>query len=269
MKRFKAQREIRKSRKSKKDKFWSGSGKFFLVLIILYALILGINEIIGLGQDQMEKFKAEIVEVTGNEILNPDKIKELCNYDFNNKSNKELNLEKIAESLMKSEYIKGVSVTKRLPRTLNITVEERKPIAFIYGRGLNLIDDEGYLMPIPKIKKSWDLPFISGISESLGRLGEKTTSSQALKAVILVSHLQNNDNLMLGLISEINMKNSRYYELIMVKGGAKIRINRIEYEKELYVLQNYIKSYLDWSDLAKIDYIDLRFKDQLIVKKKT
>ena len=55
----------------------------------------------------------------------------------------------------------------------------------------------------------------------------------------------------------------------MVKGGAKVRINRTEYEKELYVLQNYIKSYLDWSDLAQIDYIDLRFKDQLIVKKKT
>lgn len=69
MKRFKVKRENRKIRKSKKERFWSGSGKFFLVLILLYALILGINEIVGLGQDQMENFTAEIIEVTGNEIL--------------------------------------------------------------------------------------------------------------------------------------------------------------------------------------------------------
>jgi cell division protein FtsQ len=269
MQRFKVQRENRKIRKSKRERFWSGSGKFFLVLIVLYAMIHGINEIVGLGQDKMENFKAEIVEITGNEILSSENIKELCDYDFSNSSTEEINLEKIAESLMKSDFIKGVSITKRLPRTLNITVDERKPIAFIYGRGLNLIDNEGFLMPIPKIKKSWDLPFISGISESLGKLGNKTTSSQALKAVALVSHLQCNDNLMLGLISEINMNHSRIFELIMIKGGAKIKINRNEYEKELYVLQSYIKSYFDWDDLTQIEYIDLRFKDQLIVKKKT
>jgi cell division protein FtsQ len=269
MKRYKLQREIGQIRKSKKEKFWSGSGKFFLILIVLYAIILGINEIVGLGQDQMENFKAEIIEINGNKILNLEQIKALCNYNFSDNNKRKIILEEIAESLMKSEYIKGVSVTKRLPRTLNITVEERKPVAFIYGRGLNLIDDEGYLIQVPKIKISWDLPLISGISESLGKLGKKTKSNQALKAVALVSYLQNNDNLMLGLISEINMKHNQYYELIMVKGGAKIKINRIEYEKELYVLQNYIKSYLDWDDLARIDYIDLRFKDQLIVKKKT
>ena len=269
MKRYKAQREIRKVRKTKKEKFWSGSGKFFLVMIVLYALILGINEIVGLGQDQMDNFKAENIEITGNEILSPDNIKELCDYDFKNSKTKDINIEEIAESLMKSDFIKGVSVTKRLPRTLNITVDERNPIAFIYGRGLNLIDDQGFLMPVPKIKKSWDLPFISGISESLGKLGEKTTSSQALRAETLVSHLQNNDNLTLGLISEINMKSSRFFELIMIKGGAKIRINKNEYEKELYVLQTYIKNYLDWADLTQIEYIDLRFKDQLVVKKKT
>ena len=269
MKRFKAQHEPRKSRKSKKEKFWAGSGKFLLVLMILYALILGINEIVGLGKKQEQNFKAENIEVTGNEILSSEKIKDLCDYDFTNSKTNDINIEEIAESLMKSDFIKGVSVTKRIPRTLNITIEEREPIAFIYGRGLNLIDDEGFLMPVPKIKKSWDLPFISGITESLGKLGEKTNSEQALKAVSLVSHLELNNSLMLALISEINMDNSRLFELTMINGGAKIRINRTEYDKELYVLQNYVKSYLDWSDMAQIDYIDLRFKDQLIVKKKT
>lgn len=265
MKRFKPQHEIKKIRRSKKEKFWTGSGKFFLILIFLYTIIIGINEIFSLGQDQMEKFKAENIEVSGNEILSSDKIKLLSNHDFKN----EIDEEKIAESLLQSEFIKGVSVTKRLPRTLNITIEERKPVAFIHGRGLNLIDSDGFLMPLPKINKSWDLPFISGISESLGKRGSKTISKKANEALDLISHLENKNNLILGLISEINMSDNRFFELIMIKGGAKIRINRIDYEKEIYVLQNYFKRYLNWADLDKIDYIDLRFKDQLIVKKRT
>jgi len=266
MKRFKSQHKPRRSRKSKKEKFWSGSGKFLLAVMIIYALILVINEIVGLGKNQEKNFKAENVEIFGNDLLSAEKIKDLCEFDF--KNSKDINIEEIAAAVMKSDFIKGVSVTKRLPRTLNITVEERKPIAFIYGRGLNLIDEEGHLMPVPKIKKSWDLPFISGISSSLGKLGEKTISEDAINAVNLVSHLELNNTLMLGLISEINMKNSRLFELTMLK-GAKIKINGTGYDKELYVLQNYVKKFMDWSDMAQIEYIDVRFKDQLILKKKT
>ncbi len=84
-----------------------------------------------------------------------------------------------------------------------------------------------------------------------------------------MQHLWNNDILLSGLISEINMSNKKYLELILVRGGTKIRINRKNYEKELYILQNYVANYLDWNDLAVIDYIDLRFNKQLIVKNKT
>ena len=205
MKRFKAQHKPKRIRKSKKERFWAGSGKFLLVVIVIYALILGIKEIIGLGENQMQNFVPENIEVTGNEILSKNTIIDMCDFEFSNANSKEMDIEEIAASLLKSDYIKGVSVSKILPRTLKIVVEERKPIAFIYGRGLNLIDDEGYLMPVPKIKKSWDLPFVTGIKESLGKLGEKTISNEAIRAIQLVSSLEFNDNLMLGLISEINM----------------------------------------------------------------
>lgn len=267
MKRFKSNHK--NTRKTKKERFWAGSGKFFLVLIFLYAIIFGINKIVNIGKEELDNFTAENVEVTGNEILPREKVIEMCGFSKSAKKLENINIDKIAASLMKSEFIKGVSVTKHLPRTLNITIEERKPIAFIYGRGLNLIDDEGFLIPLPKIKKSWDLPLISGINERLGQLGKKTKSKQALFSIKLVEHLWENDILLSGLISEINMSNKKYLELILVRGGTKIRINRNNFKKELYILQNYVANYLDWNDLAIIDYIDLRFNNQLIVKNKT
>jgi cell division septal protein FtsQ len=71
------------------------------------------------------------------------------------------------------------------------------------------------------------------------------------------------------MVSEISLSNSRTIELHLIKGGTKIRVNRESFYKELFVLKNYIANYLDWGQLAKIDYIDLRFKNQLIVKAKT
>jgi cell division protein FtsQ len=231
-------------------------------------LFFGINEIVSIGQEEIEKFSAENIEITGNEILNREKVIELCNISETTEKVENINIDEIASSLMESAFIKGVSITRRLPRTLNITIEERKPVAFIYGKGLNLIDSEGYLIPIPNVNISWDLPLISGIEERLGNLGEQTISDQAQMATSLLNHLRMNDIILTGLISEISFSNDKFLEIILIKGGAKIKINRDNYAKELYILQNYVTNYLNWSDLTKIDYIDLRFQDQLIVKKK-
>lgn len=268
MKRYSANRKNRNVKKSKKERFWSGSGKFFLIVLILYALFFGINEIVSIGEEEIEKFSAENIEISGNEILNREKVIELCNISESTEKVENINVDEIANALIESAFIKGVSITKRLPRTLNITIEERKPVAFIYGRGLNLIDSEGYLIPIPKVNIAWDLPLVSGIEERLGNLGEQTISGQARMAISLINYLMMNDIILAGLISEINFANDKFLEIMLIKGGARIKINRENYAKELYILQNYVANYLDWADLTKIDYIDLRFEDQLIVKKK-
>jgi cell division septal protein FtsQ len=170
---------------------------------------------------------------------------------------------------MDLKYIKGISITRRPPKILNITVEEYQPVAFIYGKGLNLIGDDGYLLPVPKTNTLWDLPLISGIKQKLGKLGEKATAADVYLALEIVRYLEDENPLLASLVSEINMNNKKSVELHMVKGGTKIRVNRKSFYKELFVLKNYIANYLDWKQFAKIEYIDLRFENQLIVKPKT
>jgi hypothetical protein len=142
-------------------------------------------------------------------------------------------------------------------------------VAFIYGKGLNLIDGEGILIPIPDEKIIWDLPLISGLREGLGKLGSKTVAGDAYLALELVRYLDDENPLLSSMISEIDLTNSKIIELHLIKGGAKIRVNRNSFYRELFVLKNYIANYLDWAQLAKIEYIDLRFTNQLIVKEKT
>jgi cell division septal protein FtsQ len=169
---------------------------------------------------------------------------------------------------MELDFIRGVSITFRPPRILNITIEERQPVAFVYGRGLNLIDAQGYLMPVPDLNMTWDVPLISGTYDNLGKLGEQTPSREVFRALEVIDYLENEHPLLAGMVSEINLTQGDYIEIYLIHGGTRIRINKNTFYKELYILKTYLAAYYDWSQLKNTEYIDLRFADQVIVKTK-
>jgi cell division septal protein FtsQ len=251
-----------------REKFWTGSGRFFLTLILVYLSYIGTTKIVDAEKNQVRVYSRDDIELSGNKIISHKEILTLCGFQAKSKKNIPINIEDLAEKIMSLKFVKGVSITTRLPRILNITIEEREPVAFIYGRGLNLIDEQGFLIPIPNVNKVWDLPLISGIKQQLGKLGQQSTAPDTYTALEIVAYLELENPLLLALVSEINMQQKNHIELFMIKGGATIRINKNSFYKELYVLENYLASYLDWAQLNKIEYIDLRFKDQLIVKHK-
>ena len=255
-------------KKRRKEKFWSGSGKFFLVLILIYLAVYAGNKIFQISSERSDVYKKSDLEITGNRMVSTEMIFRLCGYSSGKDQEIKINIDKVAEKLIKFKAIKGISITRRPPQLLNITIEEYEPVAFIYGRGLNLIDGEGMLIPIPDAKIIWDLPLITGLRQGLGQLGSKTVAADAYLALELVRYMEDENPLLSSMISEIDLSNSKMIELHLIKGGAKIRVNRDSFYKELFILKNYIANYLDWGQLAQIEYIDLRFENQLILKEK-
>ena len=255
-----------KRRNKKANKFLSGSGKFFLGLALFYLLYFAVSKIIQSEQEKTYIYKRSEVEVTGNTIISESKILNICG--FLKKTDEAIKIDPVrsAEDLLSLPYIKGVSIKDRPPRKLIISIEERSPVAFVYGRGLNLIDRDGFLLPVPNDNIVWDLPSITGIKESLGKLGQAATAKSVYQALHLISYLQNENSLLLDFISEICMNNKNYIELHLIKGGAAIRLSNDTFKKELFILKNYLVNYLDWNQLQKIEYIDLRFNNQMVIK---
>jgi cell division septal protein FtsQ len=255
-----------KRKKKKSDKFLSGSGKFLAGLIVFYFLYFAVSKIVESEKNKTYVYARDEIEVVGNKIISDTKILNICGYLKNTKGKIKIDPERIAQDLMSLAYIKGVSIKDRPPRKLSITIEERRPIAFVYGLGLNLIDEDGFLMPIPNTDIIWDLPLIKGIKQSIGKLGEETTAPSVHNALKLITYLEQENPLLLDFISEISMENNNYVELHLIKGGTKIRINTDSFRKELFVLKNYLINYADWNQLHSIEYIDLRFQNQLVIK---
>jgi len=259
-----------KPKKEKKYRFFSGWGKFFLSLLGFYLLYFAVNKIMDVQHGGENNYTRSEIEISGNKLISDYQILRICGFkDGQDDAPVKINVEAAAGKLMDLYYIKGVSITRRLPRKLNITIEERTPVAFIYGVGLNLIDPLGFLMPVPEMTRPWDLPVITGIRSKLGELGKQSMASTTYVALEILNYLETENTLLYAMVSQIDMSQDKYINLYLIRGGATIRINRNSYQKEMYVLKNYLINYVDWVELDDIEYIDLRFEDQLIVKFRT
>ena len=252
----------------KKEKFWAGSGKFFILLLVVYLSMLGLRRIYNSGGKPNGKYAIADIQIVQHKMVTPERILHLCGFtNFNNdRDSIVINYGQLAKKILQLTYVKGVSITQRPPNLLNITIDERVPVAFIYGKGLNLIDDEGYLMPMPETDYIWDLPIITGVHGSIGILGKKTTIPDVYMVLAMLHRLKKENLIISEMISEINLSAKDYYILYLIKGAAPVKVNKETYHKELYILKNYLANHVDWKVLKKMEYIDLRFENQLIVK---
>ncbi len=241
---------------------------YLMIISVLSLAAYGYKYINSYFQDNLAAFKLVDIDIKGNHILSRTDILKLCGLPKGETQLLHLRPSEVVKNLIRSPYIKSAGAVRSLPATLRIVVEERKPVAFIYGRGLNLIDEEGVLMPIPKNHLNWNLPFITGVNETLGTLGEKTVSRRALLGAEILVYMRWMKSPLSEVISELNLSRKNDLRLRLIQGGASVRFDRKNYQENLFLLSQYFKKYLDWSRLAAYDYFDVRYNDQLIIKEK-
>ena len=243
---------------------------------LVYILIIAAFSVAAYGyrwidtylQDSLTTFKLVDIEINGNDILSRAEVLNLCGLEEDGSQLLTIKPPDVVKRICNSPYVKAANAVRSLPSKLRITILERKPIAFIYGRGLNLIDVDGVLVPVPQTSTRWNLPFISGVNESLGALGHKTFSDKALQGVEIISYLRMIPSSLNEMISEVDMSRDDYIKLKMIRGGAEVRIDKDNYQENLFILNQYFEKYLEWNQLPVFEYVDVRFKDQLIIKNK-
>jgi len=245
------------------------SAAIYLLLIIgLSSLAYGYRYLNSYLQKSLSTFKLVDIEIKGNHILNRIDVLELCGLQQGEAELLRLRPSEVVENLRRSPFIKTASAVRSLPSTLRIVIQERQPVAFIYGKGLNLIDADGFLMPVPRSNACWNLPVICGIKGTLGTLGERVNSKRAQLGARIIGFTRRMASPLNEMIAAIDMSRPDDLRLRLVRGGSEVRLNSKKYRQNLIVLTQYFNTYLDWAKLATIDYFDVRFNNQLIIKEK-
>ncbi|MDP8201879.1 MAG: FtsQ-type POTRA domain-containing protein [Candidatus Tenebribacter burtonii] len=241
----------------------SGSSRyffFFIVLVILiYGAYIGINNLF----TKLDIFKVESIRISGNENLETDFLKNICN-DFIN-----LNLYSISKKDVLKKYenivrIDGIKVSKIFPNKLKIEISEKKGEFFFRT-------ESGIIFPIDKNRIVLDnvnfyeneaLPVIgTKIPDSEIIIGQKIENILIERIFSLREKFARVDPDFINSISEFYLKDKN---LIFVNADIGYRIvfgdNEIEEKlrKLIFLEQNRI--------FEKGTTIDLRFKDQLVIR---
>jgi cell division protein FtsQ len=160
----------------------------------------------------------------------------------------------VGRQLLKSPWVRSVSVRREFPDTLSIVIKETEPFALLdMNEHLFLIDEKGTLL---EELKDDSVPFLPVITCDPFR--EKEGFSEAINLV----RLMNNK----GLSSErdcIEIAAHKPQELSVTIDGTVVKMGAGGYEEKierLIHLEEKIKSMGIF-----VDYIDLRFSDKAIV----
>jgi cell division protein FtsQ len=222
-------------------------GTVFLLFVVLIAVaVLGVKVL-------ARNFQIREIIVSGNYHLDIEEITESVEIK-KGESLLDIRFSDISERLKHNAWIKKVALKKQFPGTLLIKVEEAEPGALLsINKQLYLIDKDGKTLERIKGESTLFLPVIKDINPK-----NKKGISEALKLVGVISRknvLNERETVEVGLES---------YGLTMDIDGEFIKVGYGNYSEKLE----------RWMELepeirkrgVPIKYVDLRFKDSVIVK---
>ncbi|MBI4650650.1 FtsQ-type POTRA domain-containing protein [Candidatus Desantisbacteria bacterium] len=267
-KQYVVRRVITKSNPVFKKNSWK---KTLLGILILLLMLISIYGTIYAYQNIRKKVQTlDFFNIVSVEILNSGKylsensIKEQTNLKlgsniFTFSANK---LEKKLKKL--NPEIKDVRVKRRLPDIVKINIEERIPLGLLlYNGSFYCIDNEGIIfhknenMSLDKLH----LPIFTGVKISKEDIKEKKQNFSLLKGIQLVKKIKKYNAKFLENISEINLKDPFKILFITMEEGLEIKVGSSITKEKLA----YLNSVISEIDTQKAKYIDIRFKDKVIV----
>ena len=236
-------------------------------MVLLVTLLLGANAVFILAMNWRDSLKVQRVVVEG---VNTVSAKEIVNIAqvSSHALMYAVNLAQVQDRILHHPFIKSVAVYRQLPNKLNIDLVEREPVASINCGQLCYVDNDGMLLPCGESNKKFDLPLVSGIDGvQNARLGKTVMSKELFEAIEICRTAEALDTAVHHMISEINMNNGGDIILYAAEAGVPVIIGRGDVARKLLLLENFWMNTVGSTDVEGIQYIDLRFEDQVVVKR--
>ncbi|MFZ5944144.1 MAG: cell division protein FtsQ/DivIB [Bacillota bacterium] len=212
-------------------------------------------------------FALKKITVVGNSSLETEKILTLSQLKPGQNLMK-INGDAVVERVSVHPLIKEVNIKRKLPNTLEIIIEERKPVCLLVSPdGFIQVSAEGHFLTLVNDIGEYSLPVISGIGlEQIPGPGQ-LIKNQAL--TMALSIIDESEPELLHNLVEINIANEKHI-LAYTETGVEIRIGSFENIKEKMtnlreILGDFQKRGVD---SESIEYIDLRFNGPPVIKSK-
>lgn len=159
-------------------------------------------------------FNVNTILVEGNSKLSDEKVISLSSIElYTNIFN--INKSKIKSKLKENSYIEAVKISRRLPSTIVIDIDERIPTYMLqFADSYVYINNQGYMLEISNEKI--EVPILTGFTTDLSNIkpGNRINSDDLKKMGMVIRIYQTlNNNDIAEMLSKIDMSNEKNYTL--------------------------------------------------------
>ena len=210
--------------------------------------------------------KVKRVTIEGNRIVETAEITQLIKVPKNTQL-QDVDLMAVRHDILSHHFIKDAVVERDLPATLKITIKERVPLAIINSAEILYLDADGVVLPHSMSKQLFDLPVLTGMPEGTsltpGTMIKHPDIQEALQ-ILATSKLVNKE--LYHMISEVRLRNGGDIVLYAAEWGVPIIFGRGEIANKLIRLESFWNSVVRERGFDTLQYVDLRFDDQVVVR---
>lgn len=158
--------------------------------------------------------------------------------------------------------IRRADVVRVLPNRLTILVEERRPFTLVHAGRLHWLDEDGHVLGEETRAVSLEVPIISGLTEEELATMRTAPTVKARAAIALIRALLRSGGTLAAEISEIDMGRVEGPVLYTVD-GVEVRLGTEDWDERLARLEGVLGQVAT----QDVRYVDLRFRDQVILRK--
>jgi cell division septal protein FtsQ len=211
-----------------------------------------------------ELFSIDDIQIEGNDFVSTDEILTLGNM-ADNQSIWQVNLVETQSHLESHPFLQKVFIKRFFPSTLQIGVEEKRPVALLKCEDqLFCIDGEAMVLP-SKPGKLYNLPIISGDFKGGVSMGHKAKGARIVQGLTFLKNLQDVRPELFTHISEVVVGMPEGILLYTTQKGIPVWVGNHSFIQKLCCLDAILKELAKNGEMALVCYIDLRFEGQVIV----
>lgn len=218
------------------------------------------------------RFNLARIYIQGNHKVSEKEIKEKTKIELGTNIF-HMNLGMIENLVRGDKRIKEVWAKRILPNQLLIEVEEKKPALWInLPEGLFGLSQDQEIIPLEEEDFDHDLPVVTGLT-SLSDFGKKNLKAKpyewwpnkkAKLALDFYKILSEQDSSFMKFISEISLSDESNLVFYLIPYGTQVNMGEGNLKRKL----KRVKTFLDYEGKTEeLAGLDLRFKDQVVVKK--
>ena len=207
----------------------------------------------------------ENVIIKGNDYLSEDRIFYKSGIQLGENIFR-LDLIKAKDSLMQEPWIKEVEVKRVIPNKIIISIKERKPAAIVYTREEYFSSTkEGIILTkIDRQEEKFDLPLILGLELGEIKIGKSIDRPEFRTALDSVNSAE---VILPKKFCRVEILSPDDFMICNKDDTLKVRVNGPE---GVLNKENLLREALEKIEREKllVEYIDIRFKDSLVIKLK-